>query len=71
MCGDFLHAVDTGEYCIPFFYSFFLSKKSPFGLCTVYFSDLLHTGIKLQTVFNIAYEFKVWKRKDPPLGYGF
>lgn len=69
MYGDPLHAVDTKEYCEPFFY--FFSQQSPFSLCTVYFSDLLHTWIKLQTVFNIAYEFKVWKRKDPPLGYGF
>lgn len=37
----------------------------------IHFSVLLHTGIKLQTVFNIAYEFKDWKRKDLPLGYGF
>jgi len=39
-------------------------KQSPFSICSVHFSDLLHTGIKLQTVFNIAYEFKVWKRSS-------
>lgn len=69
MYGGSLHVVDTEQSCEPFF---FLSKESPFRLCTVSFGDLLHAGIKLQTVFNIAYEFKVWKRKkNPPLGYGF
>lgn len=72
MYGGSLHIVDTEESCEPFvFFFFFPSKESPFSLCTLYFGDLLHTGIQLQTVFNIAYEFRVWKRKKPPSGYGF